>query len=435
MSFNIVVPQLGESVVEATVLRWLKKEGDSVAIGESVIELETEKANFEVAAEKSGVLAHIQRKEGDDVKVGDTLGLIDDAQETAGKTPTKAKEVVHEPEIKKVGEEVKDDGSTSDGQANRKVTPVAKNLAQEHNIDLNKVTTSSPGKRVTKEDVEKYLEVEKSKREDVKEDMSNVRTLHKDLPEKRSPEQEPVSDTRIQSPDRSKREERVRMSRRRRTIARRMVEVQRTAAILTTFNEVDMSAVMELRRRRKDSFKERYGVGLGLNSFFVKAAIGALKTFPRANGEIQDDYIVLKHYYDIGIAIGASEGLVVPVLRDADRMTFAEIEKAVKAFAEKSENGTLSLEDLMGGTFTITNGGVFGSLMSTPILNPPQVGILGLHKIEERPIVVKDEIVIRPMMYVALSYDHRIVDGREAVQFLVRIKELIEDPESLLLEG
>lgn len=435
MSFNIVVPQLGESVVEATVLRWLKKEGDSVAIGESVIELETEKANFEVAAEKSGVLARIQRKEGDDVKVGDTLGLIDDAQETAGKTLTKAKEVDQEPEIKKVGEEVKEDGPTSDGQANRKVTPVAKNLAQEHNIDLDKVTTSSPGKRVTKEDVEKYLEGEKSKREDVKEDMSNVRTLHKDLPEKSSPEQEPVSDTRIQSPDRSKREERVRMSRRRRTIARRMVEAQRTAAILTTFNEVDMSAVMELRRRRKDSFKERYGVGLGLNSFFVKAAIGALKAFPQANGEIQDDYIVLKHYYDIGIAIGASEGLVVPVLRDADRMTFAEIEKAVKAFAEKSENGTLSLQDLLGGTFTITNGGVFGSLMSTPILNPPQVGILGLHKIEERPIVVKGEIVIRPMMYVALSYDHRIVDGREAVQFLVRIKELIEDPESLLLEG
>jgi 2-oxoglutarate dehydrogenase E2 component (dihydrolipoamide succinyltransferase) len=214
-----------------------------------------------------------------------------------------------------------------------------------------------------------------------------------------------------------------------------MVEAQKTAAILTTFNEVDMTAVMDLRKRRKDSFKERYGVGLGLNSFFVKAAIGALKNFPQVNAEIQDDYMVLKHYYDIGIAIGASEGLVVPVLRDADRMTFAEIEKTVKEFAEKSETGTLSLEDLMGGTFTITNGGVFGSLMSTPILNPPQVGILGLHKIEERPVVVKGEIVVRPMMYVALSYDHRIVDGREAVQFLVKIKELIEDPESLLLEG
>ncbi|MBI2487138.1 MAG: 2-oxoglutarate dehydrogenase complex dihydrolipoyllysine-residue succinyltransferase [Deltaproteobacteria bacterium] len=434
MSINIVVPQLGESVVEATVLRWLKQEGDSVAIGESVVELETEKANFEVAAEKSGVLTRIERKEGEDVKVGDTLGLIDDAREAAGKTPTKAKEVDKQPGIKKVSEEVKRDGSSSDEQVTRKITPVAKNMAEEHNIDLEKVTATGPGNRVTKEDVEKYMEGQKSK-EDLKEEISNVRPLHKELAEKRGLEQEPVSEKLILPYDRSKREERVRMTRRRRTIARRMVEAQRTAAILTTFNEVDMSAVMDLRKRRKESFKERYGVGLGLNSFFVKAAIAALKNFPQVNGEIQDDYIVLKHYYDIGIAIAASEGLVVPVLRDADRMTFAEIEKTIKEFAEKSENGTLSLEDLMGGTFTITNGGIFGSLMSTPILNPPQVGILGMHKIEERPIVVKGDIVIRPMMYVALSYDHRIVDGREAVQFLVKIKELIEDPESLLLEG
>jgi 2-oxoglutarate dehydrogenase E2 component (dihydrolipoamide succinyltransferase) len=435
MSIKIVVPQLGESIVEATVLRWLKHEGDSVAIGESVVELETEKANFEVAAEKAGVLARIERKEGEDVKVGDTLGLIDGAQETAGKTPAKSKEVDKQPEIKKVSEDVKRDGSSSDEQVIRKITPVAKNMSEEHNIDLEKVTATGPGNRVTKEDVEKYIEGQKSKGEDLKEDISNVRPLHKELPEKRGPEQEPVSEKLLLPSDRSKREERVRMTRRRRTIARRMVEAQRTAAILTTFNEVDMSAVMDLRKRRKESFKERYGAGLGLNSFFVKAAIGALKNFPQVNGEIQDDYIVLKHYYDIGIAIGASEGLVVPVLRDADRMTFAEIERTIKEFAEKSENGSLSLEDLMGGTFTITNGGVFGSLMSTPILNPPQVGILGLHKIEERPIVVKGEIVIRPMMYVALSYDHRIVDGREAVQFLIKIKELIEDPESLLLEG
>jgi len=230
-------------------------------------------------------------------------------------------------------------------------------------------------------------------------------------------------------------EERIKMSRRRRTIAARLVEAQHTAAMLTTFNEIDMSAVQDLRERRKVAFKERYGVSLGLSSFFVKAAIGALKFQPRINAEIQADEFVLKKYFDIGVAIGAPEGLVVPVLRDADRMSFADIEKGIKDYAKQAENGTLSLEALRGGTFTITNGGVFGSMMSTPILNPPQVGILGLHKIEPRPVVINNEIVIRPMMYVALSYDHRIVDGREAVQFLVRVKELIEDPESMLIEG
>ncbi len=231
------------------------------------------------------------------------------------------------------------------------------------------------------------------------------------------------------------REERVRMSRRRRTIARRLVEAQQTSAMLTTFNELDMSAVMDLRRRRKSSFQERHGVNLGIVSFFVKASIGALKAFPELNAEIQGDEIILKHYYDIGVAIGAEEGLVVPILRDADRMSFAGIEQAIKTFVQKAEAGSLSLEDLRGGTFTITNGGVFGSLLSTPILNPPQVGILGLHKIEDRPVAINGQVVIRPMMYVALSYDHRIIDGREAVQFLVRVKELIEDPETLLLEG
>ncbi len=225
------------------------------------------------------------------------------------------------------------------------------------------------------------------------------------------------------------------MSRRRQTIARRLVEAQQTAAMLTTFNEIDMSAVMEVRRRRRDSFKERHGIGLGFMSFFTKAAVGALKAFPRLNAEIQGDEMVLKKYYDIGIAVGAEEGLVVPVVRDADRLTFAEIERQIAELADKARKGTLSLAELQGGTFTITNGGIFGSLMSTPILNAPQVGILGMHKIEERPIVKGGEVVVRPMMYVALSYDHRIVDGSEAVRFLVRIKELIEDPENLLLEG
>ena len=227
------------------------------------------------------------------------------------------------------------------------------------------------------------------------------------------------------------------MSRRRRTIAERLVEAQRTTAMLTTFNEVDMSSVMALRARRKADFEERHGVGLGIASFFVKAAVGALKAFPQVNAEIdeQANEIVLKHYYDIGMAIGAPEGLVVPVIRNADRLSFAAIEQAIKDFAQGATDGTLTLEDLRGGTFTITNGGVFGSMLSTPILNPPQVGILGLHRIEQRPIALNGEVVIHPMMYVALSYDHRIIDGREAVQFLVRIKQLIEDPEVMLLEG
>jgi 2-oxoglutarate dehydrogenase E2 component (dihydrolipoamide succinyltransferase) len=225
------------------------------------------------------------------------------------------------------------------------------------------------------------------------------------------------------------------MTRRRQTIARRLVEAQQTAAMLTTFNEVDMSAIMEIRRRRKESFKERYGVGLGFMSFFTRAVIGALKFQPRLNAEIQGDEMVLKRYYDIGIAVSTEEGLVVPVVRDADRLSFAEIEKEIASLAERARAGTLSLEDLQGGTFTITNGGVFGSLLSTPILNAPQVGILGMHKIQERPVVIDGEIVARPMMYLALSYDHRIVDGSEAVRFLVRVKELLEDPEALLLEG
>jgi 2-oxoglutarate dehydrogenase E2 component (dihydrolipoamide succinyltransferase) len=432
MSTNIVVPELGESVVEATVLRWLKREGDRVAVGESVVELETEKANFEVAAEQAGVLVRIDRKEGDDVKVGEALGVIGDAGELPEKPVTESNVEESKKESKEF-EQRKVIQEPGELKSSSKVTPVAKRLAEEHKVDLEKVSATGPGNRITKEDVEAFIETREVKTTEV--EASNVTPIRKDAAEKITDRPRTVSETASPVIDRSRREERIRMSRRRRTIARRMVEAQRTAAILTTFNEINMSAVMELRKRRKDAFKERHGIGLGINSFFVKATIGALKEFPQLNAEIQEDEIVLKHYYDIGVAIGAKEGLVVPVLRDADRMTFAEIEKAIKEYAEKAENGTLSLEELMGGTFTITNGGVFGSLMSTPILNPPQVGILGLHKIEDRPVVIKGEIAIRPMMYVALSYDHRIVDGREAVQFLVRVKELTEDPESLLLEG
>jgi 2-oxoglutarate dehydrogenase E2 component (dihydrolipoamide succinyltransferase) len=302
---------------------------------------------------------------------------------------------------------------------------VARRLAEEQVVDWTQVKGSGTNGRITKQDIENYLQQQEGGEE-------QATAVPKEQPAA-PPTQK--SEPTAPKPEHDAREERIRMSRRRRTIAQRLVEAQQTAAILTTFNDIDMRAVMELRQRRQESFQKRHEVKLGFMSFFVKAAIGALKAFPRLNAEIDGDEMVLKHYYDIGIAVGAEEGLVVPVIRDADRKSFAQIEQEIREFAQKARDNTLSLEDLRGGTFTITNGGVFGSMLSTPILNPPQVGILGLHRIEERPIAHNGEVVIRPMLYVALSYDHRIVDGREAVQFLVRLKEFIEDPETLLLEG
>jgi 2-oxoglutarate dehydrogenase E2 component (dihydrolipoamide succinyltransferase) len=420
MSINITVPELGESVVEATVVRWFKSEGDPVKIGEALVELETEKANFEVAAEKEGILRSIVKKNGEDVEVGQVLGVIEEGKAGAAPGPKEAPKPAAEaePEVKK---------TTEHAEAER-ATPVAKRIAEEKQVDLGKVEGTGPSGRITKEDVEAYIvkEAEAPARAEIPE-VEPVRGKAPALVE--------AKEATVLRISRDAREERIKMSRRRRTIARRMLEATQSTAMLTTFNEIDMGAVMELRRRRKESFKEKFGVGLGLNSFFVKASIGALKEFPQINAEIDGDDMIIKHYYDIGVAIGATEGLVVPVLRNADGMSFAAIEKAIKDFAQRAEDNTLTLEEIMGGTFTITNGGVFGSLMSTPILNPPQSGILGLHKIEDRAVVANGSVAIRPMMYVALSYDHRIVDGREAVLFLVRVKELIEDPESLLLEG
>ena len=412
MSFNIVVPDLGESVVEATVARWLKHEGDPVSVGEPVVVLETEKVDLEVGAEKDGVLAKIEQQDGADVKIGEVLGVIDEsgqkaapsakpAQQSAPAAPAKIA-MTQQTEVPKPA-----------------ATPVAKRVASEKEVDLAQVEPSKPGARVTKSDVERYVDAQQKSAP---------------APAPARPPTPPPAPAQTTSQD-WRLEERIRLSRRRRTIAQRLVEAQHNAAMLTTFNEIDMTAVMELRERRKEVFKERYGVSLGLSSFFVKATIGALKVQPRLNAEIQGDEMILKHYFDIGVAIGAEEGLVVPVLRDADRMSFAEIEKAIKDYAKQVNDGTLPLEALRGGTFTITNGGVFGSLLSTPILNPPQVGILGLHKIEQRPVALNGQVVIRQMMYVALSYDHRLVDWREAVQFLVRVKELVEDPERLLIEG
>ncbi len=410
MTIDIVVPHLGDSVLEATIIKWVKHEGESVKIGETILELETEKANFEVAAETSGVLKSIGRGENEDVEVGDVLGSIDTSSKPAKNSEKKQATTKSKTENKTVAKDLSDEV---------RATPIARNIAKQSNVDLAEVKPTGLENKITKDDVESHIQSALNQNE-----VSD--TVTESIPSELFPSLSQLN---------FNREKRVKMSRRRRTIARRLKEAQNNAAILTTFNEIDMSSVMELRKRRKDEFKEKYGVDLGFSSFFVKASIGALKLFPELNSEIQDDEVVYKNYYDIGIAIGADEGLVVPVIRDADRKSFSEIEKEVKDFALKANDKTLTLDELMGGTFTITNGGVFGSLMSTPIINPPQVGILGLHKINQRPVVVDGEIVIRPMMFVALSYDHRIVDGREAVQYLVKTKELIEDPEVLLIEG
>ena len=406
---NIVVPQLGESVVEARVARWLKKEGDRVETGEPVVELETDKIDVEVGADHAGTLSSIKHREGDDVKVGELLATVD---ESGSAKPASAAAVpgTAPPPASGNGSTTRTEPTADPSRA----TPTARRMATDHKVDLEGVKGSGSAGRVTKREVQDVVAPTGEK------ENSPARVR-------------PISPSSGPAPTSGRREERVRMSKRRLTIARRLVDAQHTAAILTTFNEVDMTEVMALRERHKESFKKAHGVGLGIASFFVKASIAALRAFPQLNAELQGDEIVTKHYYDIGIAVGAEGGLVVPVLRNADTMSFAEIELAIRDFATRANNGTLTLEDLVGGTFTITNGGVFGSLLSTPILNPPQVGILGLHKIQDRVVPVKGQVAIRPMMYVALSYDHRIVDGREAVQVLTRIKEFVEEPANLLL--
>lgn len=404
-SIKIVVPELSESVVEATVAEWLVSVGDAVNFGDVLVVLETDKVNLEVTAEQAGTITEITAQEEEDVIPGAVLAVMDASGESPVPQPAQSPEA----------QPVLSSSPVTDGN---KATPVAQRIANANNVDLSRVSSSDGGK-VVKADVEKFIANQPNPAS------SSVK------PSQSSPFASLVD------PSIGRREERVKLSRRRRTIATRLVEVQSTAAMLTTFNEVDMKPVMDIRKKHKESFREKYGVGLGFTSFFVKAVVGGLKAFPNLNAEIDPDgkEVILKHYYDIGIAIGAKEGLVVPVIRDCDRLSFAGIEGNVKGYAVAASDGSLSLDDLRGGTFTITNGGVFGSMMSTPILNPPQVGILGLHGIKERAVVVAGEIVIRPMMYLALTYDHRIVDGRESVQFLVKVKELIEDPERLLLEG
>jgi 2-oxoglutarate dehydrogenase E2 component (dihydrolipoamide succinyltransferase) len=424
MSSNIVVPEVGESIVDARVAKWLRKEGESVSVGDPLVELETDKIDLEVAAPQGGVLKRIDRKDGEDVKVGEVLGVIEDA--VAGATerrPQAAASSAVPPSAPQPPAQARTASAEAKAITAEKTrsTPTARKAAQEHEVDLSRVRGSGDAGRVMRRDVEQAAAGSGT---------SGTTATLEPVKARATP---PVAESRLPSPgDRT--EERVRMSKRRATIARRLVEAQSTAAMLTTFNEVDMSVVMALRDRHKQAFKDRHGIGLGIASFFVKASVGALRAFPRINAEIQGDEMVLKHYYDIGVAVGASEGLVVPVLRDADRLSFAQIEQQIRDFAKRAEDGSLSLADLKGGTFTITNGGVFGSLLSTPILNPPQVGILGLHAIQPRPVAVNGQVVVRSMMYVALTYDHRIVDGSEAVQFLVRVKQLVEDPGAMLLD-
>jgi 2-oxoglutarate dehydrogenase E2 component (dihydrolipoamide succinyltransferase) len=422
MATEIRVPTLGESIVEATVGRWLKQVGDTVAQGEPLVELETDKINMEVMAEQAGVLQRIDKQTGAVVAIGEVLGAIE-ANGVAAAAPSPA---VAPPAVAPESTPASEPAAAGNGQT-ANITPVARRMAEERGIDPASIQGTGPGGRVTKEDVEARAGKQTA--------AVAAPPAPTSVPAPAPQAKAPASASPLPALVDERREERVRMSRRRQTIARRLVEAQQTAAMLTTFNEIDMSAVMDVRKRRKDSFKERHGIGLGFMSFFTKAAVGALKAFPLLNAEIQGDEIIVKHYYDIGVAVGTDEGLVVPVVRDADRKSFAQIEKDIADLAKRARDGALGLADLQGGTFTITNGGIYGSLMSTPILNAPQVGILGMHKIEERPIALNGQIVIRPMMYVALSYDHRIVDGSEAVRFLVRIKELIEDSEALLLEG
>jgi 2-oxoglutarate dehydrogenase E2 component (dihydrolipoamide succinyltransferase) len=440
---DIKIPEVGESITEGTISAWIKNEGDQVKAGDMLLELETDKVNLEISAETDGVLDKIYKNAGDNVKVGEVIGVIRAAEAGGTKVDAGQKEspALVEPSVNEAS--VKN-SLTKDAQENPqsvpkegndevtyKVSPSVRKLARERGIDLNQVrpADSKASGRILREDIESYPSnaAAGNAGRDPDDRLPNPNAAEK--PAKPAEREGQASGS-------AKPYERKRMSRRRLTIANHLLEAQRTAAMLTTFNEVDMTAILDLRRRRKQSFQEKHEVGLGFMSFFCKAVVGALKAFPLLNAEIDGEDILIKKHYDIGIAVAAKEGLVVPVVRDVDRLGFAEIEKRIAELAAKARGNTLALSDLQGGTFTITNGGVFGSLLSTPILNMPQVGILGMHTIQKRPVAIDDDkMENRPMMYIALSYDHRIVDGSDAVRFLVTVKELLEDAESLLLEG
>ncbi len=410
MSIEIKVPTLPESVADATVAKWHKKPGEAVARDETLLELETEKVMLEVPAPQDGVLSEILQAEGSVVKANEALGTISLGKEgaavkektSAEKAPAKEASVGVDKPAAKADEQA---ASLSD------LGPAVRRVITEQGVDVSKIQGSGKGGRVTKEDVMAYIEKTKS---------SGQKSAA-------------AATENLSHASEGRAEKRVPMSRIRARIAERLVEVQQTAAMLTTFNEVNLQAVMDLRARYKDQFEKTHGVKLGLMSFFVKAAVEALKRFPIVNASIDGNDIVYHGYYDIGIAVSTARGLVVPILRDADQLTMAEIEKAIAAYAEKARDGKLTMEEMQGGTFTITNGGIFGSMLSTPILNAPQSAILGMHNIVRRPVVENEQIVIRPIMYLAMSYDHRILDGRESVSFLLAIKQFLEDPERILI--
>ena len=423
MSEKILVPVLGESITEATVAKWLKKEGDTVAADEAIVELETDKVNLEVPSPIDGVLSEINSKDGETVEVGALLGTISQngTQPSEKKIITKIEpkktennvvnleikkevpKVFKEPEEEEpliLTNEVKEEKTDSSNKNNEILSPAVRKIVVENKIDLKKVSGSGKEGRILKGDLISMMG-----------------------------ENPQPSERKIKYGQ----EERIKMSRLRQTIAKRLKQAQENAALLTTFNEVDMTGIMEMRKENQEDFQSRYGIKLGFMSFFVKACVAALKMYPSVNAEIDGDEIIYKNYYNMSFAVGTEKGLVVPVLRDADQLSFADIEKNIKTISEKARDGKITIEDLQGGTFTISNGGVYGSMLSTPILNLPQSGVLGMHNIVERPMVVDGEIKIRPIMYLALSYDHRIIDGKESVSFLKMVKENLEDPRRLFL--
>lgn len=430
MAVDLKVPTVGESISEVFIGTWLKNEGDSVEKDEPLVEVETDKATLEVPASVSGTLSKILKNEGDTAEVGEVIAQIEEggAKKEEGKEKKeekvegkKEKEEAPEDQAEDSGEDAQDTAK-DDGDGDGHVMPAAQRLLDENGLSADDIEGTGPDGRILKEDVQKALESQGEKKEETKKEETK--------------QEKPKQDKR-EAPSSStgeRQEEAVPMSPLRRTIARRLVEAQQTAALLTTFNEIDMTNTMALRSEYKDLFEKRYGIRLGFMSFFIKAAVDALKQFPAINAEIRENEIIYKNYYDVAIAVSAKKGLVTPVIRNTERLSFAEIESTIADFGQRAQNNKLSPDELTGGTFTISNGGVFGSLMSTPIVNPPQSGVLGMHSIQQRPVALDGEVVIRPMMYVALTYDHRIVDGREAVTFLKRIKEAIETPARMLIE-
>ncbi len=437
MAVELIVPEVGESVTEVEIGQWLVAEGDHVKKDQPLVEIETDKVSLELPAPEAGVLTKITHPQGQAASVGDVIGILEPGEASdAGSADSngEAKQTAPEPQPVDPPEDTDQTPTPARTSQVPRVMPAAQRLIDEHSLDAASIEATGPGGRLLKEDILRHL--------DGQGDAAATAKTKPDKPES-EPRQAPAPSKPAAPTSHAKptdREDLVKLSPLRRTIAKALVDAQQNAALLTTFNEVDMTAVMELRGRFKDSFLEAHGVKLGFMSFFVKASIDALKQFPAVNAEVQGDHVLYKNHYDIGIAIGGGKGLVVPVLRDADALSFAEIEKSIGDYAKAAQSGKITLQDLQGGTFTITNGGVYGSLLSTPIVNAPQSGVLGMHGIVRRPIAVnpgtpREAVEVRPMMYLALTYDHRIVDGREAVTFLRRIKEAIEDPARMLLEA